>query len=97
MVDITGIRDIFLAMVEGMMTRQKKVGQFQKELEKLDSKLDSTIHLLRVETHQRMDLLGADIKKVLELVMLKHDVPSKGPITKDYGVTVLLMLIRRLF
>ena len=77
MVDITGIGDIFLAIAEGMMTRQKKVGQFQKELEKLDSKLDSTIHLLRAEMHKGMDSLGVDLKKVLELVMLKHDVPSK--------------------
>ena len=65
-------------MAKGMTTRQKEVGQLQKELEKLDAKLNSIVHQLRAEMQKGIDTLGANIKKVIELVMMKHDRPSKG-------------------
>ena len=70
-------------MADGMTTRQKKISQLQKDLEKIKAKLDSTANQLRTEMHMGMEALGADIRKVLELVMLKHDAPTKTNGTED--------------
>ena len=68
-----------------MTSRRKEMGQFQKELEKLNSKMDSTTMQLQVEMRKGMEALRVDIMKVLELVMNKQDVPSKWITLDDSG------------
>ena len=65
-------------MAEGITTRhQKETQQLQKDVEKLDAKLDQTAELLRSE----MRAMGADLRKLFEQLMRKVGVPSNDPAT----------------
>ena len=44
--------------------------------------MDSIVSQLRTEMHLGMEALGADIRKVLEMVMLKHDATTKPNATE---------------
>ena len=64
-------------MAEGMTTRQKETVQLQKELEKLDLKLENTTNQLRAEMRSRLETLGSDIRKSFEQFMLKFEASGK--------------------
>ena len=63
-------------MADGITTRhQKETQQFQKEVEKLDAKLDQTTEQLRLE----MRAMGADLRRLFEQLLAKSDSPSTDP------------------
>ena len=68
-----------------MTTRQKEVLQIQKDLEKLELKLDHTVTQLRAEMKNGLEIIGSDVKKMFEQVMLKLSSPSRVMEMKDYG------------
>ena len=61
-------------MADGITTRhQKEVNQFQKDMEKLDAKLDNTAEQLRSE----MRAMGADLRRLFEQLLRKPESNSK--------------------
>ena len=57
-------------MADGISTRlQREVGQQQKELERVEAKLDGSVNQLRLE----MEQMGADLRRMFEQIMLKID------------------------
>ena len=70
-------------MVDDMTTRQKEVLQLQRDLEKLDIKMDSTVAQLQSKLHSGLDSLGSIVRKMFEQVILKRDSFSKGAGVKE--------------
>ena len=57
-------------MADGISTRlQCEVGQHQKELERIESKLDGSVSQLRSEVEQ----LGTDMRRMFEQIMAKME------------------------
>ena len=64
-----------LAMANGISTRlQCEVGQHQKELERIESKLDGSVSQLRSEVEQ----LGTDMRRMFEQMMAKRDAGKRS-------------------
>ena len=69
-------------MTDGVTTRhQKESQQFQKDLEKLDAKLDCSIAQLRSE----MQAMGSDLRQLFEQMMGKMESKSGGTIRAESG------------
>ena len=76
---------MFLTMVDGITTRQNEVLQLQKDVEKLDVKMDSTAAQLRVEMRLGMDILGMEMKKLFEQVLYNLDPIGKSVVIEGSG------------
>ena len=71
-------------MAEGITTRhQKETQQLQKDVEKLDAKLDQMAELLRSEIRA----MGANLRKLFEQLMGKVGVPSNDLKTRVSSCT----------
>ena len=67
-------------MVEGVSTRlQRELAQQQKELERLESKLDESVRRLRQDMEQR----DADVKCMFEQLMLKMEGHTTGKVVVE--------------